>query len=310
MVNWYVKRGEEIAGPLTQQRIKELANQGRIQESDLIRKGEEGSFVEAGQIPGLLPEEDDFETASTSSQPPQKKNNTLLILALAILGGGGILVVLVLIAVLLPAVQEAREAARRSTSKNNMKMIGLALHNYHETLRVFPPGGTASADGAPYHSWQTYLLPYGEQAPLYNRIDFDQPWSAPENQVFFQNKIPEYLNPQIPEMTSPEGLALSHYVANSQAMGTNGQLRIRDIKDGTSNTVLAFEAGENFKPWGDPTNIGKPADYLGPDHKPSFQGGSHVLMGDGSVRFVSQNIDPAVLEALSTPAGGEIVGEF
>lgn len=310
MVNWYVKRGEEIAGPLTRERVKELADQGKIQETDLIRKGEDTAFVEAGQIPGLLPEEDDFESAATSSQPAQKKNNTVLILVLAILGGGGILVILILMALLLPAIQQARDAARRSTSKNNLKQIGLALHNYHDSHRVFPPGGTAKSDGTPYHSWQTYILPFMEQAPLYNRIDFDQPWSAPENQVFFKQNIPQYLNPQIPDKTSPEGLALSHYVANSQALNANSHLQIREIRDGTSNTILAFESGKKFKPWGDPTNFGKPADYLGSGHKPAFRGGSHVLMGDGSVRFVSENIDPAVLKALSTPAGGEVVGEF
>lgn len=74
MANWYVKRGSETAGPLTQQRLKELATEGRIKDTDLIRKGEDGSFIEAHQIPGLLPDED-FETVSSSREPATKKIN-------------------------------------------------------------------------------------------------------------------------------------------------------------------------------------------------------------------------------------------
>jgi len=309
MANWYVKRGSETAGPLTQERLKELASQGRIQDTDLIRKGEAGSFVEARQIPGLLPNEDDFESISTSSQPAPKKKNTALIVILIILGGGGFLFS-ILLALLLPAIQQAREAARRSHSKNNLKQIGLALHNYHDVHEVFPPGGIAKTDGTPYHSWQTFVLPFIGQAPLYNRINFDQPWSTPENQPHFQQEIQEYLNPTLDERTSPNGLGLSHYVANEKTLGTNSSLRMRHITDGTSNTILAFETGEDLKAWGDPTNFGSPGDFIGPHRKKAFFGGTQVLMGDGSVRFVSENTDPAVLEALSTPRGGEMIGEF
>lgn len=308
MANWYVKRGSETAGPLTQQRLKELATEGRIKDTDLIRKGEDGSFIEAHQIPGLLPDED-FETVSSSREPATKNNKSMLFI-IAVLGGGGILVVLVLMALLLPAILSARDAARRSHSKNNLKMIAIGIHNYHDTHSVFPPGGTARTDGTPYHSWQTYILPFVDNAPLYNRVDFNEPWSAPQNQTLFQLELPVYLNPQIKDKYTPAGLALSHYMANEKALNENSNLRIRNITDGTSNTILAFEAGDNFKAWGDPTNFGNPVDYIGSGAKSAFRGGSHVMLGDGSVRFVSENIDPGVLEALSTPAGGEIVGEF
>ena len=299
MANWYVKRGNQTAGPLTQDRLKELVAQGKIQGSDLVRKGEGGNFIKASQIQGLIPEEksddwDEFEaeTQSQSKTPEKKKSNTLLIVVLAVVAGGGILVVLVLMALILPAVQQARDAARRSTSKNHLKQIGLALHNYHDTHRVFPPGGIETTDGKPYHSWQTMLLPFGDQAPLYSQIDFDQPWTDPSNQGHFRQEIPQYLNPAIEEKVSPEGLGLSHYVGNKLLMKTNGNMAIRNITDGTSNTIMAIETGENFKPWGDPTNIANPANVMGPGKKSSFRGGNHVLLGDGSVRFISENIDP------------------
>jgi len=90
-----------------------------------------------------------------------------------------IAIIAVLIALLLPAVQQAREAARRSQCKNNLKQIGLALHNYHDTYRLFPPGyidGHPSITGDPKHggwSWQAQILPQLEQGPLFEQFDFD-----------------------------------------------------------------------------------------------------------------------------------------
>lgn len=94
-----------------------------------------------------------------------------------------IAIIAILIALLLPAVQQAREAARRSTCKNQLKQFGLALHNYHDTHKVFPPGQVASGDCGNASSIQpltamnlnglVLLLPYLDQAPLYNNLDFN-----------------------------------------------------------------------------------------------------------------------------------------
>ncbi len=319
MANWYVKRGSQIAGPLTRERLNQLAAEGKVQKTDLVREGEEGEFHPAADVHGLFTGSDtsawdEFEagpeTQPQSSQASPNKSNTTLIIILSVIGVGGIFMVMVLIALLLPAVQQAREAARRSTSKNNLKQIGLALHNYHDSYGVFPTGGTQTTVGAPYHGWATSILPFVDQAQLYNRVDFDQPWNAPDNTELFKLELPVYLNPNIDEKVSPEGMGLSHYVGNELVMKTNSGIGIRDITDGTSNTILAFEVGENFKPWGDPTNIASPADRMKSGNIKAFRGGSHVLLGDGSVRFVSENIDPAILKKLETPGGGEFIGEF
>ncbi|MDB5388587.1 MAG: hypothetical protein JWM11_4233 [Planctomycetaceae bacterium] len=93
-----------------------------------------------------------------------------------------IAIIAVLIALLLPAVQQAREAARRSQCKNNLKQIGLALHNYHDTFRVFPFGKGAGYAGTPaYARWSQHamILPYLDQAPLYNSLDFNFPPETP-----------------------------------------------------------------------------------------------------------------------------------
>ncbi|HLJ10956.1 MAG TPA: DUF1559 domain-containing protein [Planctomycetaceae bacterium] len=98
-----------------------------------------------------------------------------LLVVIAIIG--------ILVSLLLPAVQQAREAARRTQCRNNLKQIGVALHNYHATLQVFPPGyvdrngnpnSTPDNDQGPGWGWATFLLPYMEQSPVYDRINFNQ----------------------------------------------------------------------------------------------------------------------------------------
>ena len=88
-----------------------------------------------------------------------------------------IAIIAILIALLLPAVQQAREAARRTQCNNHLKQIGLALHNYHDSLLVFPWGGSYGADfvngsntGASGFNWRVFILPYMDQAPLYNKL--------------------------------------------------------------------------------------------------------------------------------------------
>src|SRR3546814_780854 len=96
-----------------------------------------------------------------------------------------IAIIAVLVALLLPAVQQAREAARRSQCKNNLKQIGLALHNYHDTHRVFPPGQMSwfGSDLFPLNagariSWMQQILPFIDQAPLYNSFNWKVPAHA------------------------------------------------------------------------------------------------------------------------------------
>lgn len=84
-----------------------------------------------------------------------------------------IAIIAILIALLLPAVQQAREAARRSSCKNNMKQIGLALHNYHDVYSTFPPGSVRANGGEWGPSWWAFVLPYLDQAPLFNQLEFE-----------------------------------------------------------------------------------------------------------------------------------------
>ncbi len=247
----------------------------------------------------------------------QMSTTAIVFLVLGIVFFVMVVVIGVLVALLLPAVQQARTAARSSQSKNNLKQIGLAMHNYYDVYSMFPPGGIYTKNDEPYNAWMTSILPFVEQANLYNQIDFNQPWTAPGNQPVFKSVIPGFLNPNIgPEVSLVGGgLGAAHYAANSQLLGKNGSVPFREITDGTSNTILAGEVSGGFMAWGDPDNRRDPANGLGtaPDQfggPATRRGGVQMLLADGSVRFISENIDPQTLKALASPAGKEQIGEF
>jgi len=253
--------------------------------------------------------------------------------AIPLLGGGsagsGTATVAVLAALLLPAVQQAREAARRSQSKNNLKQIMLSLHNYHDTHGAFPRG-TVENENLKVEkrlSWQVSILPFLEQAALYNAIDQKKGWSDEANKRFSQSAIPTFMNPSVPRKGSH-----THYVGiagvgekaptlpvnNPKAgmFGYNRVTRIRDIRDGTSNTIAVMDAGKDHGSWaaGGKSTIRaltkKP--YInGPDGLGGIHhGGANAAFADGSVKFISEKIDPAVLEALSTISGEERIPRF
>jgi prepilin-type processing-associated H-X9-DG protein len=203
-----------------------------------------------------------------------------------------------------------REAARRAQSTNNLKLIGLALQNYHKEYKSFPPGATFDPDGRPLHGWQAAILPFSEQTDLYDRIDFRFPWNDVHNAVPYQTTVTFYLRPGIDRERDVAGYALSHYAANSLMLGGSVPKTLQGVTDGTSNTIMAGEVVSNFKAWGDPTNWRDTS--LGINRSPYgfgsvASGGANILFVDGSVHFLKNTIDPHVLKALSTPAGGEAV---
>ena len=101
----------------------------------------------------------------------------------------------VLVALLLPAVQSAREAARRAQCVNNLKQIGLAMHNYQSANNAFPRPAITDKDGKPLLSWRVAILPYIEQQELYNKFKLDEPWDSPHNKALIKEMPPIYVCP-------------------------------------------------------------------------------------------------------------------
>ncbi|QDT98642.1 DUF1559 domain-containing protein [Gimesia aquarii] len=188
-----------------------------------------------------------------------------------------IAIIAILIALLLPAVQQAREAARRSDCKNRMKQIGLALHNYHETHRVFPSGSIVTSTACPLPgsarrgaTWTVMILPFLDDVPRYNSFNFEGTFAGIANETSNTNEPQQirpnskYQCPSAPNAASAEpnsnyrGVQGGGSEANASCTGgsasnrrlffkngilfLNSSIKMRDVIDGTSNTFLVGES--------------------------------------------------------------------
>jgi prepilin-type N-terminal cleavage/methylation domain-containing protein/prepilin-type processing-associated H-X9-DG protein len=276
-----------------------------------------------------------------------------------------IAIIAILIALLLPAVQQAREAARRSQCSNNLKQIGLAIHNYHDTNSRFPLSAIDPSLGR--SGVFASILPFLDQANVYHRYDFNLGNSDPANLAAVSQRIAVYLCPTAP-LRRP--IPISGCDANDRAPGTyavstgsgdpygtiasgapnngviinsgSGSTSLRDVADGTSSTLLGGESAWNFPDylftsgpcggqvrwgfsyWSSPYPLAtafttkgafNPRTRAGDNtrlanFRSEHAGVVNMLLCDGSVRSVSENIDHTLLDSLATRAGAEIVGEF
>jgi len=327
-----------------------------------------------------------------SRRGPRTRGFTLIELLVVIA------IIAVLIALLLPAVQQAREAARRSQCKNNLKQIGIAVQSYHDTHNCFPPGGiTAGACCSTLSNttWTIAILPYMDQANLYNMYNQNRTNEDASNQAVREKTVPTYLCPSdvfsvglvIPD-SGPGNSAGLRYAAGSyrtvsgmtdhnpatlywdsddgaglknqnlrgmmHATGSKGLKTesFKNVTDGTSNTILVGEYATATKPerrtfWaytytsynestvcpicgnktlipdynkcGSIPNPAAPAgsvadtDNFNPCKRAwgsMHVGGLHFVLGDGSVRFISNNINMNVLGSLASIANAEVIPDF
>ncbi len=266
-----------------------------------------GQTITVPQAGGVLPS---YSRPRKSSSAPIVAIIIVVVLVVLLACGG------LLLALLLPAVQAAREAARRSQCSNNLKQIAVALLNYHEVYRSFPPAVITNDDGTPMRSWRVAILPYANQEGLFDQYDFDVPWDHPNNESLTSIPLTQYQCPSVP----PSGECDANYVmvVGQGTLGgkPNEGVKMRDITDGTSNTIAVIEIGGSGIHWMEPRDltveevITHITDPGASPFKPTHPFGVNVAMADGSVSFIPNSIDPNTLRALLTRSGGEIVGGF
>lgn len=187
--------------------------------------------------------------------------------------------------------------ARRFTD-NDFKQIGRGASEYNDSFG----DGTARSKSAVRQSWQTLILPY---LGYWHLIDLSLPWDDPRNAPHFEELVPDYLNPQLGQVRDARGFGVSHIVGNIRVL-ERGIPPLEAVADGAANTILAGEVIGRFKPWGDPGNLRDPSAGLNASldgFASPEQNGVQFVMCDGSARFITNDIDPRVLKALSTPNG-------
>ena len=212
----------------------------------------------------------------------------------------------VMTALLLPAVQAAREAARRTQSMNNLKQIGLAMHIYADAHRKLPARAIYDKQGKPLLSWRVALLPYLGQDALFKQFHLDEPWDSEHNRKLVAQMPATYRSPN---QTGEPGTTV-YLTPNGDGtlFGGKDGLKFAQVTDGLSNTIMAVEAdNDQAVPWTKP-------DDLKYDAKDPVKGLGHLrpgifeaLFADGSVQVISNSVDADVLRALFTFGGGEAV---
>jgi hypothetical protein len=213
----------------------------------------------------------------------------------------------ILTGLLLPAVQAAREAARRMQSTNNLRQLGLAILNYESAYRQLPSRAVVDKKGTPLLSWRVTMLPYLEQQELYNEFHQDEPWDSDHN-IKLLDRMPALFTR--PGFEGPPGHTPYLATYKKGSVWTLAKPRLRDITDGTSNTIAVIEVSdENAVPWTKPDDLDLDAvdafDFM---RDPV----SHVLFFDCSVRAFPAYIGaaPGGLDPYVTSNGGEVNPEL
>ena len=210
----------------------------------------------------------------------------------------------VLVGLLLPAVQASREAARRMSSSNNLKQIALAIHNYHATYKKMPQNIT-SEDGTPLLSWRVAILPFIEQNKLYQEFKLDEAWDSRHN-IKLLNRMPAIFTH--PGMVTPPGTTVYQRPVGKGLMSPVGKLGFRDVTDGLSNTIMGIESlGEDAVKWTQPDDIRLDKEDPLKMLQDGTRQGFHVVLADGAVVFIANQIDPVLFKAMLTRNGRERV---
>lgn len=242
---------------------------------------------------------DRLSNTMTDRMTPERKGSRLV---LNVDQYENVAVIGTLTGLLLPAVQAAREAARRTQSSNNLKQLALSLFNYESAYRAFPSTEIQDDAGKPLLSWRVSVLPFLEELDLYNEFHLDEPWDS-EHNIKLLERMPA-------TFAKPGNVLPPGYTVYQAAVGENTMLqkatraKFSSVTDGSSNTIMLVQTNdENAVPWTAPRDFD--VDAQNPFTSLFTAGITSIGLGDGSVQTLSQQIDADILRALFTRNGGE-----
>ena len=216
-----------------------------------------------------------------------------------------------LIGLLLPAVQAGRQAAMRMDASNNLKQLGLAMHNYESAYRTLPATAILQqGTGKPLLSWRVAILPYIEQAALYNQFHLDEPWDS-EHNIKLLDMMPAVYKSRSKNV-KPGHTTYVAPVSEETMLRKDELAKFSEVTDGLSNTIMLIEAGDEAAvPWTKPDDLDIDLENLEEIIAKLKNSASpnvfQACIGDGSVRAISLDIDLSTLRAMLTRAGGEVV---
>jgi RNA polymerase sigma factor (sigma-70 family) len=205
-----------------------------------------------------------------------------------------------------PAAPEdpVRQAARRAVSQRNLRQIGVALHNYHNTYGRFPAPAIYAKDGKALLSWRVAILPFVEADNLFRQFKVDEAWDGPNNKRFLAN-MPKIYAPVGAQFKEPDRTYYQAFVGKGAGFEPQQQQRIADFNDGTFNTLWIVEAASPV-PWSKPDDLPYVPDQALPKLGGLFDGDFNALFADGNVQFLSRKADEKLLHAAITRNGAEV----
>ncbi|HLA85507.1 MAG TPA: DUF1559 domain-containing protein [Thermoguttaceae bacterium] len=206
-----------------------------------------------------------------------------------------------------------REAARRAQCLNNLRQLGLALHEYHNVYGSFPPAYVADQHGRPMHSWRVLILPFLEQKDLYNQYRFDEPWDGPNNRKL-HDKMPEVFRcASRPSGSNPYETSYVAVTGPHTAWRDDRPVKLSEITDGSKTTILLVEMKDSGINWMEPRDLAYPP-MPAKINPPSARGISsyhpgraNVLFADGHVFCLGDDAKP--IAKFLTIDGGETISE-
>jgi hypothetical protein len=206
-----------------------------------------------------------------------------------------------------PLVANTRLAALQTQGANNLRQIGLAMHNYYTVHKMFPTSASYDDQGRPLLSWRVHLLPYLEQDAVYRSFHLNEPWDSEHNKQFIARMPAVFKGTQSKAAKEGKTVYLAPLGEQTMFPGKTG-VRISDVTDGTSNTIFVVEADDaHAVEWTRPDDLKIDPKYPSQGLNRGNPAGFMVLFVDGSVQMLPTNINPATLWALFTRNGGEVI---